>query len=650
MAELQDVVKQLKTNQQANETSIRQLRGTFEKHFLKLERTMLDQLEEDIEAKKSAKKQTATTMGATAGGGGGGIGGLPGIMAGLTKLAAGITAIGLATAGLRGWELPLIKKLKNFFTNDKKGSFGRLFAVTLDSFKDTMQRRVGMLKDIWGKDPEKSLSARIKAWFNGLVQRMRKFVGMDFAEADAEGKKLNFKQQAMKWFDNLKKGFLRQLGISMETPDGKKANVGRGTVLQQVRAFFRNESDRIMRMFGLTMENVDKKTGKFTSFTVMQKIRNAFTKETTRLMKFFGIGEDVQDVAQVGAAAGGVMSKIRGAFDRQFTKIMNYFGLNPKDYAPKNPGRILAALGDTAGGVLDKIRSAFRSLFKPVIDVFKGIKGFFVGTIGKGIADFLRPITKFGAFLGKIFAPIGMLFSLFAGFEAYQDEEGGFFKKLKAGIAGAVADFFGAPLDLIVKIGAWIVDKLGFKDTAKSIKEWQKETGGITGIIDRFMRKILGMLGDGVDWVLGLFPTMEDIKQAGSKMLNMMSFDIGNPLPAIGGKIADMLRSMGDYMDSSKIPFTDSIAEWAYDMEKSIRTGWGAPVATAAKISKKDVLVGGSVGAGKQLTMDRETAGGGNIALSTNNGNVTDNSQNVQVIAAAEIDAEKSPSKSVTSK
>ena len=118
MAELQDVVKQLKTNQQANETSIRQLRGTFEKHFLKLERTMLDQLEEDIEAKKSAKKQTATTMGASAGGGGGGIGLLPGIMTGLTQLAAGLTALGLAAAGLRGWELPLIKKLKNFFTTD----------------------------------------------------------------------------------------------------------------------------------------------------------------------------------------------------------------------------------------------------------------------------------------------------------------------------------------------------------------------------------------------------------------------------------------------------------------------------------------------------------------------------------------------------
>ena len=119
MAELQDVVKQLKTNQQANETSIRQLRGTFEKHFLKLERTMLDQLEEDIEAKNRAKKQTATTMGATAGGGGGGgIGLLPGIMTGLTQLAAGLTALGLAAAGLRGWELPLIKKLKNFFTTD----------------------------------------------------------------------------------------------------------------------------------------------------------------------------------------------------------------------------------------------------------------------------------------------------------------------------------------------------------------------------------------------------------------------------------------------------------------------------------------------------------------------------------------------------
>ena len=649
MAELQDVVKQLKTNQQANETSIRQLRGTFEKHFLKLERTMLDQLEEDIEAKNRAKKQTATTMGATAGGGGGGIGLLPGIMTGLTQLAAGLTALGLAAAGLRGWELPLIKKLKNFFTNDKKGSFGRLFAVTLDSFKDTMQRRVGMLKDIWGKDPEKSLSARIKAWFNGLVQRMRKYVGMDFAEADAEGKKLNFKQQAMKWFDNLRKGFLRQLGISMETPDGKKANVGRGTILQQVRAFFRNESDRVMRMFGLTMENVDKKTGKFTSFTVMQKIRNAFTKETTRLLKFFGIGEDVQDVAQVGAAAGGVMSKIRGAFDRQFTKIMNYFGLNPKDYAPKNPGRILAALGDTAGGVLDKIRSAFRSLFKPVIDVFKGIKGFFVGTIGKGIADFLRPITKFGAFLGKIFAPIGMLFSLFAGFEAYQDEEGGFFKKLKAGIAGAVADFFGAPLDLIIKIGAWIVDKLGFSDTAKSIKEWQKESGGITGILDRFMRKILGLLGDGVDWVLGLFPTMAEMKAAGKAVLGAFKFDFTNPLPLIGEKIAGMLQGLASYAyDSRLVP--DALGDWATEMADSIKNSWGAPVATTAKISKKEALVGGSVGAGKQLTMDREAAGGGNIALSANNGNVTDNSQNVQVIAAAEIDAEKSPSKSVTSK
>jgi hypothetical protein len=588
MADLTEVVKQLKTGQQANEASLRALKGTFDKYFMKLERHMLDQLEADIEARNAAKKQGAVPPpgGAASGGGDGGFGG---IMGGITKIAAGLTALGLAAAGLRGWELPLIRKLKDFFTSDKKGSFGRLFRVTFDSMRETMERRVGMLKDIWGKDPEKSLSARMKAWFDkNIVQRMRRLLGMDFAEVD-KGTKLNFRQQAMQFFDNLRKGFLRQLGISMEIEDGKKANVGKGTVLQQVRAFFRNETDRILRNFGLTMKNVDMKTGKFTEFTTLQKIRNAFNMERGSIFKMFGLdnaglikgGAAAEDVSELG-----VIGRVRQAFTNFNNNILKYFGLNPADYKPRNPGRVLATLGETAGGLLDKVKDAFRALFKPVVDVFKGIKGFFAGTIGKGIADFLRPIKGFASFLGRIFKPIGFLFSLFAGFEAYKDEEGGVFKKLTAGVAAAVADFFGAPLDLLGKIVAWVIGKLGFKDTAQAIKDWQKESGGFTGILDRFMRKILGMIGDGVNWVLDLFPSMDDMKKAGKQMLGALDFDFANPIPLIGEKIAQMMEGLADYAYDSIIP--DALGDWAMGMADSIRKSWGKPSTPTATVQRKD--------------------------------------------------------------
>ena len=618
MAELQDIKKQLEDNKAANTRDIHDLKSTFDKHFLALKRSMLDSLEDRIEGKgKSGPPAGAGGNMAKSGGNfdWSMLGTLPGAVGGIL---AGITAIAGAAAGLRGWEKGAVTKLTKMFS--KEGSIGKLFSNAFDSIRDTMRRRVGMVKDIWGKDPKLSLSARIKNWYQtSIVARIRRLLGMDFAEAADDGKKLNFRQQVVKFFSDLRSSISRNLGLTMDVPEGEKM-----TFAQRVRNFFGNLRNTISRNLGLTMSNVDQKTGKFTKFTFAQRVRNFFNLERGKLAKMFGI----DDAALKAGGAGddvskmSLMQRIRQAFNNRFTKLLAMFGLDAADYAKVTDAMEGGeASKGTKGGLLGRIKSVFKSVMSPITKLIDGVTGFFKGAVGgpimKAMKPFISGAKSFFSVLGRVFKPIGVIFSLFEGFKAYQDEEGGVFAKLRAGVAAAISDFFGAPFDLLTSIVAWVMSKLGFSDSAQAIKDWQKRTGGFSGMLNDLLRSVLGLGGKTFDWFMGLFPSMDDIKKQAKALLPNFKFDFANPLPLIGGKIADMMDSMAKWMDDSYFPGSDTIAGWAYDMAKSIRNGWGKPSPTQKpKVSK---LIGAqsatASSSSKNTDPIAQRTGGGDISV-----------------------------------
>ena len=65
----------------------------------------------------------------------------------------------------------------------------------------------------------------------------------------------------------------------------------------------------------------------------------------------------------------------------------------------------------------------------------------------------------------------------------------------------------------MTSIVAWVMSKLGFSDSAQAIKDWQKRTGGFSGMLNDLLRSVLGLGGKTFDWFMGLFPSMDDIKK-----------------------------------------------------------------------------------------------------------------------------------------
>ena len=567
MAELKDVVQKLEENKRANDAAITSLKGTFDKHFAMLKRGMLDKMEADIEAQNKAKQESATV---SSGGGAGGFK-IPTLGGMFKGVLAGITALGAAMLGLRGWEVGAIKKLRRMFS--KEGSIGKLFTNAFDSIRDTMRRRLQMIKDIWGKDPEKSFGARIKSWYNRQVSRMSRFLGL---ADDLPEEKQTWLTRVMTWFRGLRQNLAAQLGLTMEDADGKKVDKKDMTLAQRVRNFFGNLRTRLAQSFGITMVNVDPETQKFQKFTLAQRVRSYFGKMRTNLLNSFGLGDEAMKAAGAGddASKMSLMARIKTAFDARFQSILSFFGLDAASY--QKIAKTVDAAPGSGGGLLARLGVAIDNLTAPVRTMISGMRSWMSGA-GKALMDFFRPFVGvaggFAKMIGKFLKPIGVVFSLFDGFKAFQDQEGGMWSKLGAGISEAIADFFGAPLDLLKDLVSWAMGKLGFDSGSKVLDSFSFDA-----IFRDILRSIFGLGGKTADWMMSLIPTGDDIKAFGKKLMPSFDFNIGNPLPFIGETIGGVFTSMGDLFKEYLPGWAggDALSGWSYNTGKSIREMFGA--------------------------------------------------------------------------
>ena len=169
---------------------------------------------------------------------------------------------------------------------------------------------------------------------------------------------------------------------------------------------------------------------------------------------------------------------------------------------------VITTIKNIGGAAFTFISESAKTIFKPFKDIFTGIKNFMSGDgVGGG---FLKAIGgTVGAFLrmvGRIFKPIGILFSFGEGVMEFMKTEGNIFKKLNAGAARFLADFIGAPLDLLlVKLPAKVMELLGFESASKWIKENVRFEDALFSILTFPMQVIEKLLEAGKKLLSGDF-------------------------------------------------------------------------------------------------------------------------------------------------
>lgn len=237
-----------------------------------------------------------------------------------------------------------------------------------------------------------------------------------------------------------------------------------------------------------------------------------FADDTARtLLRFFGIDETTGQMARdakgrfTGKETKSTAMMIDEAFGALRSRIFSLFGLTAAGTLADD----VAKVGDDGATIVSKLTGAFTKIVAPLKGIYTAVDTWILGpgakTIGflssvLGITDLAKGTGSVLKLMSKILWPLGILMSVFEGVEAYQNEKGDTWDKFRAGISAFVADFLGAPLDLLGKGLAWVLTKFGFDEEAQAIKDFD-----IIGKIDGLMKGILDFPAKAIDWVKTLF-------------------------------------------------------------------------------------------------------------------------------------------------
>ena len=145
---------------------------------------------------------------------------------------------------------------------------------------------------------------------------------------------------------------------------------------------------------------------------------------------------------------------------------------------------------------IGKALTALKNFFKPAIMVIDtagdagksvGVIGKFFGSVGKffGALKMLIPFAKTIPGLNLIFAIV----DIFKGFGKGQEEFGGIIGGILGSIRELLVGFIGLPLDLLKKGVAFILEKMGFEDTAEALESFsfaELISDMVTGLINFF--------------------------------------------------------------------------------------------------------------------------------------------------------------------
>jgi len=212
------------------------------------------------------------------------------------------------------------------------------------------------------------------------------------------------------------------------------------------------------------------------------------------------------------------------------------------------------------GSVFARIRNVFANLFDKDAQVAVGsikdalLSPFrYIKSLVTGGAGFLSPITGFfddlipffdkfkalGRGLGKLFAPLGVILSIFDGVSEAQDaadkigeDGGGFLQKLLGGVIGFIGGIIDGAIfqlgDLIKDGLSWVADSLGFSAISEALDSFSFSEMW-NGVLD----SIYELITNPIQWIKDKFQALKDGLS-----------DSLDALVNIGGMVDDFMRSL----------------------------------------------------------------------------------------------------------
>ena len=114
--------------------------------------------------------------------------------------------------------------------------------------------------------------------------------------------------------------------------------------------------------------------------------------------------------------------------------------------------------------IIGRVTFQINRLLKPLMNITEGVAEFATGS-GKKLFSFisgniLGGAKVVGGMIKKVLWPLGFIFALFDGVQAYRNsDEDGLIAKLGDGIGGFVGDLIGAPFDMLKGAVRWILNK-----------------------------------------------------------------------------------------------------------------------------------------------------------------------------------------------
>jgi hypothetical protein len=198
--------------------------------------------------------------------------------------------------------------------------------------------------------------------------------------------------------------------------------------------------------------------------------KNALKSGITRIGSIFTLGDEGKDVSRIGSVIKSFTGYIRGL-------------IVPFEEA----GKVIVSIGES---IANKLR--------PAINAVQG--GF--STVGTYLDDFKAIVSRVSAVVGKLFAPIAIIMTLFDTVKGAIDgyAEGGILGGLEGAIVGFFTSLVTKPLDLVKSAVAWVLEKFGFENAANVLSSFS-----FTELFTNMINGIFGFFKSVINWVKQLF-------------------------------------------------------------------------------------------------------------------------------------------------
>lgn len=314
--------------------------------------------------------------------------------------------------------------------------------------------------------------------------------------------------------------------------------------------------------------------------SLIKQIDQKFINVRASILRTFGLDPSLGKADDAGKRTlqTPILEQIRNRFSRLRVSILNQFGIGADGKAIVTQG----ADGKFRVPVAGRITSAIQDLISPVLRLAEGIGSFIKGA-GAPLFGFLKSfgIATGGAvaaaggavggvakLAGKILLPLGILFSAFDAFKAWQETEGSFSEKFTAASFAFLGDFIGAPLDLLKSGIVWLYkNALGLE-----VDEEGKITGdGFAAAIGRVLQDF--SFEETIKAIPDFFMSIFDAIAAFFKdPVGVGSQVISNLYDSIKQMFMGILRSIVDAIPGGRTLFP-GLFETKYDAEIETREG-----------------------------------------------------------------------------